>query len=407
MANTIKIPSAPMLDVNSGDYFYPITTANQIILNSSRLGNLFDENNKFLGTAAAADRLSVSAGSAGQPVYFSSGEPIAIDFHCGNQTLGEHNCNNIDYNMIGYYTSNGPTTAQGATTADGAIYTQAQNTNYAGQIAQDYRNGNLFIRGKNNGTWTEWDQVLTRNNLSSAGAGFVLKTGDTLTGALKWNGPSGDTTWVKGRDNAKLKITTSPSIGYSPFTSIKTATGSWDQGIYNGDSGTESLYFTYTKDANYATTTADWETRICFTKEGYVRAVKVINAVWNDYAECFPRGEETEAGDIVALDLNSDKEQYIKAIKGQNVAIGVHSDSYAQLIGMDEGDSEADAARKFIPVGLAGRVYVKVKEQPKKGDYIGPSEVPGVGEVCDSKSDAIGICVDNKMKDGRIKVKII
>ena len=74
---------------------------------------------------------------------------------------------------------------------------------------------------------------------------------------------------------------------------------------------------------------------------------------------------------------------------------------------MDEGDSEADAARKFIPVGLAGRVYVKVKNQPKKGDYIGPSEIPGIGEVCDSKSDAIGICVDNKMKDGRIKVKII
>ena len=403
MANTIKIPSAPMLDVNSGDYFYPITTANQIILNSSRLGNLFNESNKFLGTAAAADRLSVSAGSAGQPVYFSSGEPIAIDFHCGNGTLGEHDCDNINYNMIGYYTSNGPGAADGALSNEGAIFTQAKNANTAGQIVQDYSTGNLFVRGLNGGSWTDWDQVLTRNNLNSAGAGFVLKTGDTLTGALEWEGQSGS--WVKGRDNARLKLT---SInGYSPLLSIKSATGSWEQGTYDAGDGRNTLYFTHILDANYATNTNDYSGRIGFTQEGYIEATKVMNAVWNDYAECFPRGEKTEPGDIVALDITAEKEQYVKAIKGQNVAIGVHSDTYAQLIGGDEGASEKENIKRYIPVGLAGRVYVKIQGNPKKGDYIGPSDIPGIGEVCDSKSDAIGICVDNKIKDGRIKVKII
>ena len=39
---------------------------------------------------------------------------------------------------------------------------------------------------------------------------------------------------------------------------------------------------------------------------------RVFNAVWNDYAELFPRGEETSPGDIIVLDMNSDKEQYVK-----------------------------------------------------------------------------------------------
>lgn len=403
MANEIKIPSAPMLDVNSGNYFYPITTAGQVIINNNRLTDLFDEDNVFLGTTEFANSLTSNAGSLGQPVYFSAGKPVEVDFNCGNQALGEHDCNEITYNMLGYYTSNGPTTSDGASTNDGAIYAQAYNDSWVGQIAQDYRNGSLFIRGKNNGTWTEWDQVLTRGNLSQAGDGFVLKTGDTLTGTLQWEGKS--SSWVTGRDNAALKLST--INGYSPILSIKTASGSWEQGSYNPGDGRNTLYFTHVSDADYSTGTNNYTGRISFTEEGYVQAVKVMNAVWNDYAECFPRGEETEAGDIIALDLNSDKEQYIKAIKGQNVAIGVHSDSYGQLIGMDEGDSEVDAIRKFIPVGLAGRVYVKVKEQPKKGDYIGPSTIPGVGEICNSKSDAIGICVDDKINDGKVKIKIL
>lgn len=404
MANEIKIPSAPMLDVNSGNYFYPITTAGQVIINNSRLADLFNENNIFLGTTEFANSLTSDAGSLGQPVYFSSGKPVAVDLHCGNRTLGTHDCNEITYNMLGYYTSNGPTTSDGASTNDGAIYAQAYNDNLVGQIAQDYRNGNLFVRGKNNGTWTDWNAVLTDANLSEVvGDTFVLKTGDTLTGSLKWDGVS--SSYVAGRDNARLQMTA--VNGYSPMLSLKTPTGSWEQATYNDGAGENSLYFTHILDANHSAGTNSFSGQIRFTQEGHIVATKVINAVWNDYAECFPRGEETEAGDIVALDLKSDKEQYVKAIKGQNVAVGVHSDSYAQLIGMDEGDSEADAARKFIPVGLAGRVYVKVKEQPKKGDYIGPSEIPGIGEVCEFKSDAIGICVDEKMKNGRIKIKIL
>ena len=54
---------------------------------------------------------------------------------------------------------------------------------------------------------------------------------------------------------------------------------------------------------------------------------KIYNAVWNDYAEFFEKGEETEVGDIIALDTDSKEERYIKATNPRTI-VGVHSDTY-------------------------------------------------------------------------------
>lgn len=80
-------------------------------------------------------------------------------FNSGNQSTAEHNANNIQVNGEYYYNSNGPATTKGATTNDGGLYAQFHSTTWGGQIAQDYRNGNLFVRGKNNGTLTEWSPI--------------------------------------------------------------------------------------------------------------------------------------------------------------------------------------------------------------------------------------------------------
>lgn len=80
-------------------------------------------------------------------------------FVSGNGSTGEHNANNITYNSHTYYTSNGPSTNLGASTNDGSIYSQAYNSTCVSQIAQDYRNGRLFVRGKNNGTWQSWKRI--------------------------------------------------------------------------------------------------------------------------------------------------------------------------------------------------------------------------------------------------------
>jgi hypothetical protein len=67
-----------------------------------------------------------------------------------------------------YYSSNGPTTALGASTTDGALYVQAYNSSWVAQIAQDYRNGRLFVRGKNNGTWQTWKRIAQYDEIPTA-----------------------------------------------------------------------------------------------------------------------------------------------------------------------------------------------------------------------------------------------
>lgn len=157
------------------------------------------------------------------------------------------------------------------------------------------------------------------------------------------------------------------------------------------------------------------------TINGDLTATRVFNAVWNDYAEFFERGEETEVGDIIALDENSDEERYIKATSESKVIVGVHSDTFAHLIGgenpPDGEDFYEHNIKKFIPVGLAGRVKVKVVGTVKKGDYITLSDdISGVGislqeymfEQGFLSTTCIGRALENKYSNdiGLVKVLI-
>ncbi|MBO7450618.1 MAG: hypothetical protein J6U54_09635 [Clostridiales bacterium] len=101
-------------------------------------------------------------------------------FYSGNSGNSEHNANNIQNNGHFYYTSNGPSTSLGAQASDGAIYAQAYSASYVGQIAQDYRNGNLFVRGKNNGTWTDWKAIQTKWILAGTATSMIHGTATPL-----------------------------------------------------------------------------------------------------------------------------------------------------------------------------------------------------------------------------------
>ena len=137
---------------------------------------------------------------------------------------------------------------------------------------------------------------------------------------------------------------------------------------------------------------------------GDIRGSRVFNAVWNDYAEYFPKEEKikTEPGDIIALDETSDIETYIKATNKHSVIVGVHSDTYAMLIGgkkpnKDENYEEINK-NHFIPIGLSGRVNVKFIGKAKKGMKVVVSEIDGVGrEYIEGKDDyfkIIGVLVE-------------
>jgi hypothetical protein len=153
-----------------------------------------------------------------------------------------------------------------------------------------------------------------------------------------------------------------------------------------------------------------------------ITAPLVYNAVFNDYAEFYERGEETEPGDIIALSYFSDKEVYVKASKDNNAIVGVHSDSFGHIVGGIKPPDNIDPIEynktNFIPVGLVGRVRTNIIGKVKKGDRIVISDdIPGVGRSFikdkDNNNDIIGFIVDSNKeelnKDGirRLRMQLI
>lgn len=145
---------------------------------------------------------------------------------------------------------------------------------------------------------------------------------------------------------------------------------------------------------------------------GDIRGSRVFNAVWNDYAEYFPKKKETltEPGNIIALDENSDDEYYVKATDSHSVIVGVHSDEFGHLIGGKKPKENEDYLEinkeDFIPIGLAGRVKVKFKGIARKGMKVVPSKIAGVGRefnLNDDSNKIIGILVENN-NDKKIKL---
>lgn len=149
------------------------------------------------------------------------------------------------------------------------------------------------------------------------------------------------------------------------------------------------------------------------TVAGNIYADHVYNAVYNDYAEFFPKGEETEPGDIIVLDLDSDVEHYIKSHADNKIVVGVHTDEYAFLIGGNKAVKLEDNLKHYIPVSLAGRVKVKFTGLAHKGSYVVPSDIPGTAceyiKEKDDPANIFGILVEEDNKDKeirRLKIKL-
>lgn len=145
---------------------------------------------------------------------------------------------------------------------------------------------------------------------------------------------------------------------------------------------------------------------------GTITGSYVYNAVWNDYAELFPKSTNTltEEGDIIALDISSSDEEYKKAVAG-DIIIGIHSESYGHLLGGDANKTLEENLKNNIPIALAGRVFVKVKGTVNLGDYIIPSDDPGIGiAVTNYQDNTVGRVVSYPINENKIKlvkVKVI
>lgn len=148
-------------------------------------------------------------------------------------------------------------------------------------------------------------------------------------------------------------------------------------------------------------------TKANLTINGDLTADKVHNAVWNDYAEYFEKPEEAifEPGDVICSD--DDTDNYVLSTSAyQKSVIGVYSDTYGHIVGGTK-DEEYNKEH-FSPIGLAGRVDVKVIGKVSKGDLITTSDIPGVAMKADMyvPGTVIGKAVQNKDTDELGKVKI-
>lgn len=133
------------------------------------------------------------------------------------------------------------------------------------------------------------------------------------------------------------------------------------------------------------------------TLTGTLTATKVFNAYYNDYAEFFPRGGGTLTGDIIGLDETSQKERYVQATNKSSCVVGVQSEEFAFILGGEPVEAGENILEKnlqrFIPIALAGRVYVRFYGKAKIGGLVIPSEIPGVGRMAcegDDVSQAVG-----------------
>lgn len=73
--------------------------------------------------------------------------------------------------------------------SDGVAIVNKYSDSWITQIYQDYRTGQLAVRGKNNGTWQDWRIILDEDNFTNYLDGhyngkYVLKTGDAMSGPL-------------------------------------------------------------------------------------------------------------------------------------------------------------------------------------------------------------------------------
>lgn len=167
----IKIPVAGgtygvWLSLNNGTNYYPVA----ISTDTGRFTTHYPANTVIAITYESASKCNCYPKAGGDSRSDVTGTFRVLNdydanttynfsgttFVSGDKDTGSHDANAITANGNYYYRSNGPTTAMGASTADGALYVASYSASWVGQIAQDYRNGNIFVRGKNNGTWQAW-----------------------------------------------------------------------------------------------------------------------------------------------------------------------------------------------------------------------------------------------------------
>jgi hypothetical protein len=132
--------------------------------------------------------------------------------------------------------------------------------------------------------------------------------------------------------------------------------------------------------------------------ESAIKADRVFNAVYNDYAECFDIGERGyDYYKYKIVEINKNKKVNL-ANKESYKVVGIVSSSYAFLL---NGTSKDITDNKKVPVAMSGTVYVDTKEKINN---------KAIGKLVYSDDDGYALSIDpvkSKEMTGRIVGKII
>lgn len=210
-------------------------------------------------------------------------------------------------------------------------------------------------------------------------------------------------------DDSAVYLTSTPGELHCTILSADTLVGTTAKIVT--DVPQLSFHFNSSAEATHVLKAVNATTLDCSTD---FTAARVYNAVWNDYAEWFPRGGETEPGDVVAIDLSRPGELYVRAHEGCTCVVGVHSDEYGHIVGGEQPPMGMDFNDynmvKFIPVALAGRVRVKFVGPAKRGVRVVPA-ADGAARVFadgDDPATVIGMLVEDDTRTDvrRLRIKL-
>jgi hypothetical protein len=119
-----------------------------------------------------------------------------------------------------------------------------------------------------------------------------------------------------------------------------------------------------------------------------------------DYAERYVSTEELEPGDLVVADKNGIN-KVKRSTSSQDIVLGIVSTKPGFMTGGPAPDS--------YPIALAGRVPTKVSSLNGKievGDFLAPSDIPGVAVKAVGKGSVIGIALESYDKPGEGYVSV-
>ena len=134
-----------------------------------------------ISISGSAAKLGTSnVGAADRPIYLSAGSPSQTTYRMAATNATATSALSIDTNLdTGIWYVNGTNSTNLYSVSDGAAYVNKYSDSWIAQIYQDYRTGQIALRGKNNGTWQAWRKVLDSSNYTNyLGSVYVKTTGN-------------------------------------------------------------------------------------------------------------------------------------------------------------------------------------------------------------------------------------